>query len=133
AWNGTARPASILETPGGDLFRLDLTDKSLSTAHHGLVIADTGSGKSFALASLFLDGLAAGHEAILVDNGSSWEPLTSLLGGVHLPIDIRTSISPFVPYPEMLESDGSFSSEELQDVVTFLQVCITEPGAPGFD
>ncbi len=133
AWNGTERAASVLLTPGGDVFRLDLADKRLSTAHHGLVVADTGSGKSFALANLFLDGLAAGHEAILVDNGASWEPLTSLLGGVHLPIDVRTSISPFVSYREMLDPDGTFSNEELQDVVAFLQVCITEPGAPGFD
>ena len=133
AWTGTERAASVLLTPGGDVFKLDLTDKSLATAHHGLVVADTGSGKSFTLATLLIDSLAAGHEAILVDNGASWEPLTSLLGGVHLPIDPRTSISPFLPYPEMLDPDGSFSGEELQDVVAFLQICICEPGSAGFD
>ena len=133
SWTGTERPASVFVTPSGDLFKLDLADKSLATAHHGLVIADTGSGKSFALATLFLDGLAAGHEAILVDNGASWEPLTSLLGGVHLPIDVRTSISPFLSYGEMLDSDGKVSNEEVQDAVAFLQVCVTEAGSPGFD
>ena len=133
AWNGTERAASVLLTPGGDVFRLDLADKRLATAHHGLVVADTGAGKSFALATLFLDALAAGHEAILVDNGASWEPLTALLGGIHIPIDVRTSISPFVSYSEMLDGSGALSNEELQDVVTFLQVCVTEPGAAGFD
>jgi hypothetical protein len=132
-WNGTDRAASVLLTPSGDFFRLDLADRKLSTAHHGLVVADTGSGKSFALATLFLDGLASGHEAILIDSGASWEPLTTLLGGVHLPIDVRTSISPFVPYPEMLDDEGRLSNEELHDVVAFLQVCVTEPGAPGLD
>ncbi|WP_242343628.1 TraC family protein [Anaeromyxobacter terrae] len=134
AWNGTAKAASVLLTPGGDFFRLHLADKRLSTAHHGLVVADTGSGKSFAFGNLVLDALAAGDEAILIDNGNSWEPLTALLGGIHIPVDIKTSVSPFVEYAAMLDREtGEFSNEELQDVVTFLQVCATEPGQPGFD
>jgi hypothetical protein len=51
------------------------------------------SGKSFAFGNLVLDALAAGDEAILVDNGNSWEPLTALLGCIHIPVDIKTSAS----------------------------------------
>jgi len=48
-------------------------DKKLSSAHHGLVVADTGSGKS-SPSRTCLDALASGDEAILIDNGNSWEP-----------------------------------------------------------
>lgn len=134
AWNGTAKATSVLLTPGGDYFRLHLADKKLSSAHHGLVVADTGSGKSFTLANLFLDALASGDEAILIDNGNSWEPLTELVGGIHIPVDLKTSISPFVGYEEMLDPQTrTFSNEDLKDVVAFLQVCAKEPGEPGFD
>jgi len=134
AWNGTRKASSVLLTPGGDFFRLDLADKKLASAHHGLVVADTGSGKSFAFGNLVLDALAAGDEAILIDNGNSWEPLTALLGGIHVPVDMRTSVSPFVEYGAMVDPEtGELSGEEIQDVVTFLQVCATEPGQPGFD
>jgi hypothetical protein len=132
-WRGCSRAASLLVTPSGDAFRLDLFDKRLATAHHGLVVADTGSGKSVSLGALTLDALAAGADAILIDNGNSWKALTELLGGTHLPVDIKTSISPFVEYARMLGRDGELDNESIQDVVSFLEVCVTDRGQPGFD
>jgi len=70
-WRGCSRAASVLLTPTGDVFKFDLFDKTLGNAFHGLVAADTGSGKSVSLGALTIDALAAGLDAILVDNGGS--------------------------------------------------------------
>ena len=132
-WRGCSKAVSLLSSPGGDVFRFDPFDMRLSPAHHGLVVADTGSGKSVTLGALTLDALASGIDAILVDNGGSWEPMTRLLGGVHLPVDIRTPLTPFRPWAEMQGDDGLLDMEAVQDVVSFLELCVREEGQRGFD
>ena len=132
-WRGTTKASSLLLTPGGDVLRFDLFDKKLAAAHHGLVVADTGSGKSVGLGALTLDALAAGVDAILVDNGNSWKPLTELLGGTHIPVDIKTSISPFVAFEQVVDGRGEIDNDAIQDVVTFLEVCLREPEKPSFN
>ncbi len=134
AWRGSARAASLLLAPSGDAFRFDLFDKSSGVnAHHGIVVADTGSGKSVTLGALTLDARAAGIEAILVDNGRSWKPLTELLGGVHIPVDLTTSISPFLSYRLLAGPDGEISNEEIEHMVQFVEVCVADRTRPPFD
>jgi hypothetical protein len=133
-WRGSARASSVLLTPTGEAFRFDLFDKSSGVnAHHGIVVADTGSGKSVTLGALTLDARAAGVEAILVDNGRSWKPLTELLGGVHIPVDLSTSISPFVSYAQLAGGGTEISNEEIEHVVQFLEVCVADRTRPPFD
>jgi hypothetical protein len=134
-WRGSARASSVLLTPTGDAFRFDLFDKSSGVnAHHGIVVADTGSGKSVTLGALTLDARAAGVEAILIDNGKSWAPLTELLGGVHIAVDLSTSISPFVSYAQLADANGgAVSNEEIEHVVQFLEVCVADRTRPPFD
>lgn len=132
-WRGCGRPVSLLSSPLGDAFRFDPFDRTLSPAHHGLVVADTGSGKSVSLGALTLDALASGIDAILVDNGGSWQPMTELLGGIHLPVDIKTALTPFRPWKEMTGSDGQLDPDTVQDVVSFLELCVRDEGERGFD
>jgi hypothetical protein len=133
-WRGCSRPASVLLTPTGDVFKFDLFDKTLGNAYHGLVTADTGSGKSVSLGALTLDALAAGLDAILVDNGGSWRPLTELMGGVYIPVNLRTSISPFPSYAGALEGEsGELDKDEIASIVNFIDVCVTDEGRDGFD
>jgi len=133
SWPGCSRASSVMSTPAGDRFRFDLFDKSLATAHHGLVIADTGSGKSVSLGALTLDALASGLDAILIDNGNSWKPLTELVGGIHVPVNIKTSISPFVDYGQMLDDKAQLDNDAIADVVNFIGVCIQDRNRPCFD
>lgn len=133
AWRGSARPASVLETPAGDLFRWDLFDPTLA-AHHGLVVADTGSGKSVTLGALTLDALASGVEAILVDNGGSWRHLTELMGGTYLPVSLNSSICPFPSYEGLLDpKSGDLDQAELGRLVHFLDLCTADVGKDGLD
>ena len=133
-WRGSARATSLLRTPSGEAFRFDLFDKSTGlNAHHGIVVADTGSGKSVTLGALTLDARAAGVEAILVDNGRSWAPLTEILGGVHISVDLSTSLSPFLSYAALAGADGAIANEDVEEVVQFLEVCASDRTRPPFD
>ncbi len=130
-WTGCQTAATVLWTPTRDVFRFDFFDASLP-AHHGLVWADTGSGKSVTLGALTLDALAAGHQAILVDNGRSWERLTRLFGGIHLDVDIKTPLTPFLPRALVQAADGGLESEAIEDVVSFLELCVRDTDLMAF-
>ncbi|HEY8211331.1 MAG TPA: hypothetical protein VIG99_27795, partial [Myxococcaceae bacterium] len=133
-WRGGSKASSLLLTPSGEFFRFALWDKSVGpNAFHGLVAADTGSGKSFTVGALVLDSLAAGLDAILVDNGRSWEPLTTLMGGVHVPVDLNTSICPFGPYAAVADAAGELDAEAVKQVVRFIEVCVSDFKLPAFD
>jgi hypothetical protein len=132
-WRGSERPQTALLTPDGDLVQLDLFDKTLSSAHHGLVVGDTGSGKSLAMGFLALEAFAAGVEAVLVDNGGSWRPLTELFGGTHLEVDLRTSIAPFQEYAAVRTPSGGLDVEELDSLVLFLETCLRDRSVPALD
>jgi hypothetical protein len=133
AWRGCSRAASVLQTPAGDVFRWDSFDRSVA-AHHGFVAADTGSGKSVTLGALTLDALASGVDAILVDNGGSWRPLTELMGGTFLPVSLTTSICPFPSFEGVVDpATGAVDPRELEQIVSFLNLCVTDAGKDGFD
>ena len=126
-WRGCRRAASVHLTPTGETFRFSLFDKSLHPASHGIVVADTGSGKSFNVGFMLLDALASGVDGILVDNGNSWKRLTQAMGGVHIPVDLNTSISPFMAYRHMLNERGdALDLEHVNQVVRFIEVCVTD-------
>jgi conjugal transfer ATP-binding protein TraC len=133
-WCGGNKASSLMLTPTGEFFRFALWDKSVGpNAFHGLVAADTGSGKSFTMGALVLDSLASGLDAILVDNGRSWESLTTLMGGIHVPVDLNTSICPFGPYELMLDAASELDTEAVKQVVRFIEVCVTDHRLPSFD
>jgi hypothetical protein len=133
SWTG-GKVNSLLLTPGGEFFRFALFDKSFGVnAHHGLVAADTGSGKSFAVGMFVLDALACGLDAILVDNGNSWRPLTELMGGIHIPVDLSTSICPFMAFEQMVDDKGELDVEAVSQVVRFIEICVTDEKLTSFD
>ena len=103
-------------------------------AHHGIVVADTGTGKSVTLGALTLDARAAGVEAILIDNGGSWAPLTELLGGIHIPVDLSTSHLP-VPLVRASSTGRRDRSRERGDRARgrFIEVCVQDRSRPPFD
>ena len=132
AWRGSVRPYSVALTPEGDVVQLDFVDKALSSAHHGIAVGDTGSGKSLGVGLVILEALAAGVEAVLVDNGGSWRLLTELFGGTHIEVDLKTSISPFQEYAAIHDPQaGAIDNEELESVVLFLEVCLHDRDLPG--
>jgi TraG P-loop domain len=136
-WHGSQRADSLLTTPLGTVLRFGLFDPSMGNAFHGLMCADTGAGKSLTAGALVLDAFIAGKDAILVDNGGSWARLTRALGGTYLEVTLNTSLCPFLPYPDMVDKEARDGVERLdngliQDVVSFIQVCVEDRELPAF-
>lgn len=133
AWRGTRAAASVFQTPEGDVFRFDPCDEELIPARHGVVVATTGSGKSFTMGMFALDFLATGVETVLIDNGWSWKPLTDVMGGIHVPISLSTSVAPFQSYRDMLGEKGALDSMEIDNLMRFLEVCVQDATRGPFD
>lgn len=133
SWRGTRVAGSIFETPDGDSFRFDPCDDDLIPARHGVIVASTGSGKSFSMGMFALDFLATGVETVLIDNGWSWKGLTDVMGGVHVPISLSTPIAPFQAYGEMLDAKGKLDNTELDNLVRFIEVCVQDASRGAFD
>ena len=131
-FRGSSRAVSILETPEGDVVRFDPADASLNS-HHAVIVADTGSGKSFSIGQFLLEARCAGSELVMIDDGWSWMNLTQMLGGIHLPLDLSTSVSPFVSYEDMLEGGDRPSDSAVAEVVRFIEVCVQDPTRGPFD
>jgi len=138
-WPGSQRADSLLTTPLGTVLRFGLFDPSMGNAFHGLMCADTGAGKSLTAGALITDAFIAGKDAILVDNGGSWARLTRALGGTHLDVTLNTSLCPFLPYRDMVDADARaregierLDNTLVQEVVSFLQVCVEDRELPSF-
>ncbi|HMQ05171.1 MAG TPA: hypothetical protein PKD26_14720 [Pyrinomonadaceae bacterium] len=83
SWRGSKRPHSIFTTPNGQMFGLDLYDRSLIKSPTVIVTAASGEGKSF-LASMLITDIRAHRGNVKVrvmDYRHSFKPICRLFGG----------------------------------------------------
>lgn len=86
SWRGSRRPHSIFTTPNGQMFGLDLYDRSLIKSPTVIVTAASGEGKSF-LASMLITDIRAHRGNVKVrvmDYRHSFKPICRLFGGRHI-------------------------------------------------
>ncbi|MBX3291021.1 MAG: hypothetical protein KF855_17055 [Acidobacteria bacterium] len=86
SWRGSKRPHSIFATPNGQMFGLDLYDRSLIKSPTVIVTAASGEGKSF-LASMLITDIRAHRGNVKVrvmDYRHSFKPICKLFGGRHI-------------------------------------------------
>lgn len=86
SWRGSKRPHSIFTTPNGQMFGLDLYDRSLIKSPTVIVTAASGEGKSF-LASMLITDIRAHRGNVKVrvmDYRYSFKPICKLFGGRHI-------------------------------------------------
>lgn len=98
-WKGTKNPNMLLLTDNNELLPFDLFDETLS-AKHGLIIGQTGGGKSFAtnyLLTNFFNESEKNH-IIIIDVGGSYRKLCSLFGGQYLEVELSEKFA-FNPFP----------------------------------
>lgn len=98
-WTGTKTPKLLLLADNNELLPLDLFDDSLS-AKHGLILGQTGGGKSFAtnylLTNFFIE--SEKNHIIIIDVGGSYRKLCSLFGGQYLEVELSERFA-FNPFP----------------------------------
>lgn len=86
SWRGSSRPHSVFTTPNGQMFGLDLYDRSLIKSPTIIVTAASGEGKSF-LASMLITDVRAHRGNVKVrvmDYRHSFKPICRLFGGRHI-------------------------------------------------
>lgn len=86
SWRGSARPHSIFSTPNGQIFGLDLYDRSLIKSPTVIVTAASGEGKSF-LATMLITDIRAHRGDVKVrvmDYRYSFKPICRLFNGRHI-------------------------------------------------
>lgn len=86
SWQGSKRPHSVFTTPNGQMFGLDLYDRSLIKSPTVIVTAASGEGKSF-LASMLITDIRAHRGNVKVrvmDYRHSFKPVCRLFGGRHI-------------------------------------------------
>ncbi|MBA2379196.1 MAG: hypothetical protein H0V76_06450 [Blastocatellia bacterium] len=86
SWRGSPRPHSIFTTPNGQMFGLDLYDRSLIKSPTVIVTAASGEGKSFLAAMLITDVRAhrGDVKVRVMDYRHSFKPICRLFGGRHI-------------------------------------------------
>jgi hypothetical protein len=90
-WRGSPRPHSIFMTPNGQMFGLDLYDRSLIKSPTAIVTAASGEGKSF-LATMLITDIRAHRGDVKVrvmDYRYSFKPICRLFNGRHIEFNER--------------------------------------------
>lgn len=98
-WTGSKEPKILFQTEDDQLLPIDLFDPTLS-AKHGLVLGQTGGGKSFAtnfiLTNFYIE--SEKNYIIIIDVGGSYRKLCKLFGGQYLEIELSEKFA-FNPFP----------------------------------
>jgi conjugal transfer ATP-binding protein TraC len=96
-WKGSQRPVALYRNRYYGLTRIDPFDRE-ADAYNGLVIGQTGAGKTFYVQHLLSEFLAdKTTQVVIIDRGSGYAPLVDAGHGVKIPITVGggTSINPF--------------------------------------
>ena len=124
-WTGSNTPKLLFQTEDDQLLPLDLFDPTLS-AKHGLIIGQTGAGKSFTtnflLTNFFIEN--PNNHIIIIDIGGSYRKLCKLFGGSYLDIELSEQFA-FNPLPK--KSDAVISDDPFEvepDVVANISLLI---------
>jgi|DewCreStandDraft_1066081.scaffolds.fasta_scaffold00121_116 conjugal transfer ATP-binding protein TraC len=125
-WSGSPEPTCLFWNRFNGLTPLDPFDPR-APAWNGVVVGETGSGKTYLTHQLLLQLLARDAEVIIVDRGGSYRTLVTLLEGQHIPVDPTGTISlnPFdLPGGEKEPDD-----EKISFLVALIGLMVKEGGA----
>ncbi|MDD5688532.1 MAG: ATP-binding protein [Elusimicrobia bacterium] len=127
SWTGSKEPKILFQTEDDQLLPINLFDPLLP-AKHGLVLGQTGGGKSFTtnflLTNFFIE--SEKNHIVIIDVGGSYRKLCKLFGGQYLEIELSEEFA-FNPFPskEMAiikrkDTEAGIEIELDNDVVSFL-------------
>lgn len=89
AWRGSETPLLTLLARDGQIMAYSPWD---NVAPHGLIIAATGSGKSFLAQEMIVNKAACGERQFVIDIGRSYKNLSSLLDGQFIEFGRESNI-----------------------------------------
>lgn len=122
-WRGCRHPKMLMLTDNNELLPLDLFDSSLA-AKHGIIIGQTGSGKSFTTNYLLTGFLTEDdkNHVVIIDIGGSYRKLCEIYGGQYLDVEVseRFAFNPFPPAKSAVVNNDPDKFEVDTDVVAYI-------------
>ena len=111
-WTGTRKsPLILFETPYRQLIPFSMFDPDLTDAN-GLLMAQTGGGKTLAAQQMLLMVARANAVVSILERGDSYRPLVELMGGemIEMSLDSDQTINPWdLPKGETKPSNDQIS------------------------
>ncbi|MHB1935031.1 MAG: VirB4 family type IV secretion system protein [Acidobacteriaceae bacterium] len=111
-WTGTRKsPLILFETPYRQLIPFSMFDPDLTDAN-GLLMAQTGGGKTLAAQQMLLMVARANAVVSILERGDSYQPLVELMGGemIEMSLDSDQTINPWdLPKGETKPSNDQIS------------------------
>ncbi|MGL4608963.1 MAG: VirB4 family type IV secretion system protein [Trueperaceae bacterium] len=126
-WAGTEKPVALYRNRYFGTTKVDPFDPG-ANAYNGIVIGETGSGKTFIMQHLLSEFLSdATTQVVIIDRGSGYRPLVEATEGavVELKVGGKTSINPFDLAPGQFEP----SDEEKMLLLNILRAMIPSEGS----
>jgi conjugal transfer ATP-binding protein TraC len=90
-WSGTKTPALLFLSRRGQVTSLDFFDSP--TNYNALIVAQSGSGKSFCCNYIVMNYLSTGGQVFIIDVGGSYKKLCNRLDGQYIQFDNRKPFS----------------------------------------
>lgn len=107
-WKGTRTPTLIFFGRKGQIMKIDLFDSQ--TGYNGLIVGETGGGKSFLANELIMNYLSQGAKVWVVEIGRSYERTCQFAGGKTIVFreDSSWDLNPFSSVVEVDSEEFSF-------------------------
>ena len=107
-WLGSTDPSILMTTRRGELGGFDLYKSSSN--YNAVLVAQSGSGKSFWTQRLVTDYLAEGAKVWVIDSGRSYQKLAAGVGGTFMEFSPESNIC-LNPFTAFLEERGGVNKK----------------------
>lgn len=120
-WRGSRNPALILTTRRGEVGGLDLYSSAMN--FNAILIAASGSGKSFVTQRLIVDYLAQGAKIWAIDQGLSYKKLAAAIGGTFMEFHPSSDIclNPFTAFLPERGGEGKSIDDEMDMISNLIE------------
>jgi conjugal transfer ATP-binding protein TraC len=124
-WRGSPNPTVLLTTRRGEVAGFDLYNSSSN--YNAVLVAQSGSGKSFWTQRLITDYLAEGAKVWVIDSGRSYQKLAASVGGTFMEFSPESNIC-LNPFTSFLDERGG-SHKKIEDNIDIISSLIERMAA----
>lgn len=124
-WKGSSKPVVSLSTRRGEVGGIDFFESD--TNYNGVIVAASGSGKSFLTQRIVTDYLAEGAKVWVIDSGRSYQKLAAAVGGTFMEFSPSSDIC-LNPFTSFLAERGG-ANKSIDDEMDFLAALLERMAA----
>lgn len=120
-WRGSPDPTVLLTTRRGEVGGIDLYRSSMN--YNAVLVAASGSGKSFVTQRIITDYLAEGAKVWVIDSGRSYQKLAAAVGGTFMEFTPTSDIclNPFTSFLEERGGGDKVIDDEMDMLATLVE------------